>query len=55
MLTPFRIALLGQPIAATSRVKAWNGSSWVARDVKVWNGSTWAVETLKFWNGSTWS
>lgn len=36
------------------RVKVWNGSSWVARNLKFFNGSYFDVRQPKFWNGSIW-
>lgn len=42
------------PPASTGKIKAWNGSAWVAKPVKVWNGSAWVEKPVKRWNGSAW-
>lgn len=41
--------------APTGRVKYWNGSAWVAKNLKFWNGSEWVIRQPKFWNGSSWN
>jgi hypothetical protein len=38
----------------TGKIKAWNGSSFLAKPVKYWNGSAWVTKPLKRWNGSAW-
>jgi len=40
---------------ATSRLKVWTGSAWVAKPVNVWTGSAWVEKPIKFWNGSAWA
>lgn len=42
------------PVGVTGQIKAWNGSSFVAKPVKAWNGTSWVTKPLKSWNGSAW-
>ena len=37
-----------------TRVKVWNGSSWVPRVTKVWNGSSWVEKPLRVRGTSGW-
>ena len=41
-------------VAASGKVRVWNGSAWVYGTPRTWNGSTWVTGTIRGWNGSTW-
>ena len=40
--------------SAVSRLKRWNGSTWVVATLKRWDGSAWVPEPLRYWDGSSW-
>lgn len=38
----------------TSRVKIWNGATWVLKNLSRWNGAAWVGTKLKRWDGTQW-
>ena len=38
----------------TGQIKAYNGTSFVAKPVKVWSGSAWVTKPVKRYNGTSW-
>lgn len=42
------------PSAPPTRLKYWNGSSWVLKEIQYYNGSLFVTKPLKYWDGSTW-
>jgi len=37
-----------------SRVKQWNGSAWISREVRDHEGSEWVPRAVRYWDGTQW-
>ena len=45
----------GAGSTTTSKLKRWDGATWVEDTMKRWDGANWVAATLKRWDGATWT